>query len=61
MAATQLSNTQIIAPFDGVVLSKNIEIGQLVSPGMPLFSVGNTSSYKIKLDVNGDQISSFET
>jgi multidrug efflux pump subunit AcrA (membrane-fusion protein) len=42
-----------------VVLSKNIEIGQLVSLGMPLFTVGNTTAYKIKMDVNADQIGSF--
>ncbi len=59
MANIQLSNTQIIAPFDGVVLSKNIEVGQSVSPGTPLFSVGNTSSLKVKMDVNANQINSF--
>lgn len=59
IAATQLANTQIIAPFDGVVLSKNIEIGQLVAPGTPIFTVGNTSSYKIKMDVNADQVGAF--
>jgi RND family efflux transporter MFP subunit len=59
IAAIQLANTQIVAPFDGFVLSKNIEVGQSVSPGTPLFSVGNTDTLKVKMDVNGDQVGSF--
>lgn len=59
MAAIQLANTQIIAPFDGIVLSKNIEVGQSVSPSTVLFSIGNTASLKVKMDVNADQIGFF--
>lgn len=31
-----LSNTKIIAPVDGVVARKSVEIGQLAAPGIPL-------------------------
>ncbi|HBA44663.1 TPA: hypothetical protein DEG21_03545 [Patescibacteria group bacterium] len=34
-----LNNTSIIAPFDGVVTAKNIEIGSLVNPGTPAFTI----------------------
>jgi membrane fusion protein (multidrug efflux system) len=38
LAESQLSNTYIIAPFDGVVSKKSIETGQLVQAGQPVCS-----------------------
>src|SRR5881409_1633921 len=37
-AALNLSYTRIIAPAEGVVSKKSVEIGQLVQPGQPLMS-----------------------
>src|SRR6184192_2983998 len=37
-AALNLSYTRIIAPSEGVVSKKSVEIGQLVQPGQPLMS-----------------------
>jgi len=38
-AALQLSYTRVIAPSNGVVSKKSVEIGQLVQPGQPLMTV----------------------
>jgi len=38
-AALNLSYTRIIAPAEGVVSKKTVEIGQLVQPGQPLMSL----------------------
>jgi membrane fusion protein, multidrug efflux system len=38
-AALQLSYTRVIAPSNGVVSKKTVELGQLVQPGQPLMSV----------------------
>jgi membrane fusion protein (multidrug efflux system) len=38
-AALQLSYTRIVAPSNGVVSRKAVEVGQLVQPGQPLMSV----------------------
>jgi membrane fusion protein (multidrug efflux system) len=38
-AALQLSYTRIVAPANGVVSKKTVEVGQLVQPGQPLMSV----------------------
>jgi membrane fusion protein (multidrug efflux system) len=38
-AALQLSYTQITAPSDGIVSKKDVEVGQLVQMGQPLFSI----------------------
>jgi membrane fusion protein (multidrug efflux system) len=37
--ALQLSYTRVVAPSDGVVSKKSVEVGQLVSPGQPLMAV----------------------
>lgn len=38
-AALQLSYTRVIAPSNGVVSKKSVELGQLVQPGQPLMTV----------------------
>ena len=38
LAETQLKNTVIIAPFDGIVSKKAIEVGQLIQTGQPVCS-----------------------
>jgi membrane fusion protein (multidrug efflux system) len=42
-AKLQLSYATIIAPSTGIVSKKNVQIGQLVSPGQALFSIVNDS------------------
>jgi HlyD family secretion protein len=40
-AKTQLGYTEIRSPMDGVVLTKNIEPGEFVSPGTPVVTLAN--------------------
>jgi HlyD family secretion protein len=40
-ARTQLSRAEIHAPLDGVVLTKNVESGEVVSSGTPVVTVAN--------------------
>ena len=40
-AKTQLSYTEIRSPLDGVVLTKNVEAGEFVSPGTPVVTIAN--------------------
>lgn len=39
LARNNVTNTQLYAPFDGVVGNKGIQVGQLVRPGMNLFTL----------------------
>lgn len=39
------------APFDGVVTKRNVEIGDLAAPGMPLFTVEDLSRMKVEAQV----------
>lgn len=40
-ARTHLGYTEIRSPLDGVVLTKNVESGEVVSPGTPVVTVAN--------------------
>jgi RND family efflux transporter MFP subunit len=50
-AKTQLSDTILSSPIDGVVLKKSIEVGQLATPGTVAFSVGDITSVKVVFGV----------
>ncbi|WP_407306938.1 HlyD family secretion protein [Desulfosporosinus sp. SB140] len=44
LAKTQLANGTIVAPISGTISAKNINIGELASPGVALLSVVNDDS-----------------
>jgi multidrug efflux pump subunit AcrA (membrane-fusion protein) len=46
-----LQNTISYAPFDGVILKKLVEKGDIVQPGMPLVSFANINHLQIRVDV----------
>lgn len=48
LAQTRLAYAQITVPVDGVVLSKNIEVGEYVSPGTPVVSIGDLDHVWLK-------------
>ncbi|MCB9807174.1 HlyD family secretion protein [Candidatus Peribacteria bacterium] len=45
----------ITAPFTGVIIAKNIDIGELATPGTHLFTIGDTSRKIIKTEVSVEQ------
>jgi len=55
-ARTLLGYTQIRAPFSGLVTEKKVDAGTLASPGMPVFTMEDTSSYRIEASVNEGEI-----
>jgi membrane fusion protein (multidrug efflux system) len=60
-AALQLSYTQITAPSDGIVSKKDVEVGQLVQAGQPLFSVVPLSDVWIVANLKETQLSHVTT
>jgi multidrug efflux pump subunit AcrA (membrane-fusion protein) len=48
---TKLRDTKSIAPFDGVITRKLVEIGDPVQPGMPLIMFADTTKLQIRLEV----------
>ena len=51
-AKTMQGYTRLLAPFDGVITEKRVEIGNLASPGMVLLTVENTSHYRLEANIN---------
>ncbi|MGC8484127.1 MAG: HlyD family secretion protein [Candidatus Baltobacteraceae bacterium] len=41
LALDQLHETDLLAPFDGVVLSHNFEVGDLIEPGAAVLTIGD--------------------
>lgn len=52
LATTQLENTRLTSPLDGVVLSHNIEPGEFVSAGTPVVTVAETAHLWVRAYVN---------
>ena len=50
-AATALSDCELRAPIDGVILRRGIEVGSLAAPGTPAFSVADVSVVKVVFGV----------
>ncbi len=42
----------IKAPYSGTIIQSNIDIGSLVSPGQPLGTIANRSSYELRAGIN---------
>jgi len=46
-----LENAVSYAPFDGVILNKMVEQGDIVQPGMPLVTFGDISQLQVRVEV----------
>jgi RND family efflux transporter MFP subunit len=55
-AQNSLSYTRIRAPFSGVVTDKNVDAGTLASPGMPIFTLEDTRSFRLEVTVDESDI-----
>lgn len=55
-ARASLDYSRIRAPFAGIVTAKMADAGMLASPGMPLFTIEDTSSYRLEATVDESDI-----
>ncbi len=51
-ALLNLKRTKIYAPYDGIVLEKNVELGQFISPGMSLASAYNPKYMEVYVSIS---------
>ena len=56
VSETKMRDTVIYAPANGVVLKKNVEVGETVSQGIPVFTIGDLTSPWVKVYVKEDKI-----
>ena len=57
MARTQLSHTQLIAPFSGVISDRPAELGMNVMAGQPIFHLVDIAAVDIKVSVPESEVS----
>jgi multidrug resistance efflux pump len=51
LAEVQLAQSRLLCPFDGVVVSRNLEEGEWAAPGTPVVTVENRARLWVRLDV----------
>lgn len=51
-----LKDTVLFSPIKGVVLKKNVEAGDIVAAGVPVFTLGDTTKPYVKVYVNEDKL-----
>jgi RND family efflux transporter MFP subunit len=56
LAQRQLDDTRIKAPISGVVASRTVEVGEMVSPGRQVANIVDISNVKVKLSIQEEQI-----
>ncbi|MGC1342727.1 MAG: efflux RND transporter periplasmic adaptor subunit [Candidatus Binataceae bacterium] len=54
----QLRDTKILAPVDGVIVSKALEVGEWVTPGTPILTVDDLSTIWARVDVEETDLGS---
>lgn len=53
-----LNRTLVSMPSDGTILEKYANIGEIATPGKPLYKLANLSKMKLRAYISGDQLSS---
>lgn len=61
IAAKQLEETKIVAPFSGFITAKMVEVGQVISPGTPLMSLIDINQVRIRIQVPEKDILKLKT
>ncbi len=56
LARIQLSYTELKAPLDGIIISRNVEPGEVVSPGQEVISMADLSEVDLKVFVGETDI-----
>ena len=56
VAEERLNDTLVYAPFPGVILRKNVELGETVAQGVPVYTIGDLANPWIKVYVKEDKL-----
>jgi RND family efflux transporter MFP subunit len=55
-ARISLGYTRILAPFSGIVTEKKADAGTMASPGMPIFTLEDTRSFRLEVTVDESDV-----
>ena len=56
IAETKMKDTTLFSPISGPVLKKNVEVGEVVSAGLPVFTIGDLENPWIKVYIREDKL-----
>jgi RND family efflux transporter MFP subunit len=59
-AQTVLGYTAIRAPFTGVIVAKKVDAGALAAPGMALFTIEDTSRFRLEIQVDESNVAAVQ-
>jgi multidrug resistance efflux pump len=51
VAQAQLAEAQVLAPFDGLVVQRNLQPGEWAAPGTPVLTLEDSSQLWVRLDI----------
>lgn len=54
-ASGNAAKLSVRAPFSGVIIARNAEVGNLASPGANLFTIGDVSQMIVRVDISVEQ------
>jgi multidrug efflux pump subunit AcrA (membrane-fusion protein) len=54
-ASGNVAKLSVTAPFSGVIIARNAEVGNLASPGAHLFTLGDVSQMIVRVDISVEQ------
>ena len=60
MAKKQYEDTALIAPIDGIVIMRNVEVGDILGPGTPAFRIIDVSRVKVRVGIPEKYIIAFK-
>jgi HlyD family secretion protein len=52
VARVQLAEAQVLAPFDGMVVQRNLQPGEWAAPGTPVVTIEDLSQLWVRLDID---------
>jgi HlyD family secretion protein len=56
IAEEKMKDTVLVAPLTGVILRKNVEAGEVISAGTPVFTIGDIENTWIKIYIKEDKL-----
>jgi len=56
IAEERMKDTVLVAPLTGVILRKNVEAGEVVSAGTPVFTIGDIENPWVKVYIKEDKL-----
>lgn len=56
-----IKRAQILAPYDGIIMAREVDRGDFVTIGRRMFSLVNTSSLEVEIDVPTDAVGSLQS